>query len=167
MRCLFLLLFIVSTNALGSELCEPHPELKFFNTISGVLDIKLSEKAVSMDKLPGNLVSKPTSKIKGLTLNAEVYNEAGESYRQLTSVELDSKAFESSSILLGSESGESVEHSADNGKYFTVKELISAVETTELKTRGNTDWFGGIDVHHIYFEGLTCHQGTWVPYWGS
>jgi len=37
-----------------------------------------------------------------------------------------------------------------------VQELLRAVELTEQKTRENTEWFGGIDVHHMYFEGLFC-----------
>jgi hypothetical protein len=167
MRYTSLLMLLFSANVFGSELCEPHPELGFFNKVSGVLEIELNEDAKPMKNLPGNFVSKPGSKVVKVVLNTELYNEENDSFRELSKAELNEKAFESKTIVIGSESGESVKHSAINGKYFTTKELISAVEFTELKTRGNTDWFGGVDVHHIFFEGLACHKGIWVPFWGS
>ena len=167
MRCTFLLMLLFSADVLSSDLCEAHPELEFFNSFSGVLDIELTDEAKPMKNLPGNLISGPNSKVTRVTLSIELYNEEKDLFRALTNSELNSIAFKSEAIVIGSESGESVTHSAKNGKHFTAKELISAIEQTELKTRGNTDWFGGVDVHHIFFEGLSCHQGVWVPFWGS
>ena len=167
MKYTLLLTLLFSTNVLAADLCEPHPELEFFNSMSGILAIELTEETEAMKNLPGNSVAKPGSKIISVTLNAELYNEGKDLFRPLTSSELNSIAFESKRIVIGSESGESKEHSAKNGKHFTVQELIKAVELTEFKTRGNTDWFGGIDVHHIFFEGLSCHEGVWMPFWGS
>lgn len=167
MKYTFLLLLLFTANAFSSDLCEPHPELEFLNGISGVLEIELSEKAQPMEKLPGVFLSDSNAKIVATNLNAEYYNEQNDSFRPLTHSELNSVAFKAKKITLGSESGETIDHLAGNMKYFTVQEILKAVEVTELKTRGNTDWFGGIDVHHIYFEGLSCHQGVWIPFWGS
>lgn len=57
-----------------------------------------------------------------------------------------------------------------NKKGFTLKELMNHILTVERLSRPKTDWFGGIDAHHIYFEGLypvTDHQCTYEVHWGS
>jgi hypothetical protein len=51
-----------------------------------------------------------------------------------------------------------------------IDDLIAAIEETERRTRGNTQWFGEIDVHHVYFEGLVPAadaEGVWEIVWGS
>lgn len=60
------------------------------------------------------------------------------------------------------------EHQAPNGKNFTVGELLAAVHAHEVQTRGKAEWFGKVDDHHVYFEGL--HEepdGTFRISWGS
>lgn len=167
MRYTLILILLFSANTFASDSCEDHPELDFFNRISGVLNIELSDQAKPMKNLPGNLVAKPSSKIEKITLVTEFYNQEDDTFRALSKEELNSKAFKSKTIALSGESGEVIEYSAVNQKFFTAQELIKAIELTEFKTRANTEWFGGIDVHHIYFEGLSCHEGVWIPFWGS
>src|SRR5262249_44443192 len=61
-----------------------------------------------------------------------------------------------------------VEHRAPDGGAFTVRDLAAAIAETERQTRGGTNWFGGIDVHHVYFEGLMLDDdGVWTIGWGS
>ena len=61
-----------------------------------------------------------------------------------------------------------VEHSAPNGNSFTIQDMIIAIEVTERKSRGSSEWLGGIDVHHIYFEGIHQNEnGDWEIPWGS
>ncbi len=53
-------------------------------------------------------------------------------------------------------------------EHFTVRELLQAVEDTERQTRGKSDWFDGVDIHHVYFEGLHEEEpGIHTIYWGS
>ena len=34
--------------------------------------------------------------------------------------------------------------------------------------QGNSEWFGGVDVHHVFFEGIhLADDGVWDIYWGS
>ncbi|GAB2663226.1 hypothetical protein GCM10027088_47380 [Nocardia goodfellowii] len=64
--------------------------------------------------------------------------------------------------------GDPVEHRASNGKWFTVRDLVTAIAETERRTRQQSQWYGGVDVHHVYFEGI--HEGAdgvWEIYWGS
>jgi hypothetical protein len=103
-----------------------------------------------------------------LSFELEVFEEATGSSRSLTTAELDGVAFRGAMIRLRGQSGHVVEHRAMNGSSFTVRELIQAVVETERKTRALTHWFGGIDVHHVFFEGLRpAEGGVWEIAWGS
>ena len=68
-------------------------------------------------------------------------------------------------------SGESdvvVEIQSANGAGFTVKELAAAITETERRGRGSSEWLGGIDTHHVYFEGIELEEdGVWCINWGS
>jgi hypothetical protein len=60
------------------------------------------------------------------------------------------------------------DHASPDGMAFTIRELASAVEETERRARGSTAWFGGVDVHHVFFEGIHLDDaGTWNIRWGS
>jgi hypothetical protein len=145
-----------------------HPELEFFNSLSGKLEIELDLPAEPIAKDLLNLRASPNARIVRLELRAEVFNPDTEEFRPLTAAELDALAFRANSIPLRSEDGEVILHAAPNGSHFTVRELLRAVEETERRTRANSEWFGGVDVHHLYFEGI--HPGeddVWEIYWGS
>ena len=84
----------------------------------------------------------------------------------LTAAQLDRVVFRGSKLALASH-GSRVDH-VQADCVFTVRDLVQAIEATELQTRGNSEWFDGIDVHHVFFEGLTRDAGgDWSVYWGS
>jgi hypothetical protein len=57
---------------------------------------------------------------------------------------------------------------APNKKHFTVKELVEVVEEWERIDRPRSNWFGGVDEHHIFFEGLKVDENNVaVSLWGS
>ncbi|QEL19410.1 hypothetical protein [Limnoglobus roseus] len=145
----------------------PHPELEFFNSLTGKLEIELDTPAEPVANLL-NLQASPDARIVRLELKAEVFDRETDESRPLTPAELDGVAFRGSSILLQSEDGEPVSHAAPNGSHFTVRELLRAVEETERQTRGGSEWLGGVDVHHVYFEGIHSDDGdVWEVDWGS
>ena len=37
---------------------------------------------------------------------------------------------------------------------FTVRALFEAIAKFEAVSRPQTEWFGGVDTHHVFFEGL-------------
>jgi hypothetical protein len=142
------------------------PELAFFNKLSGILHIELTEPAQPYAPHVLNLQASPDARITSLRFDAQVF-ERGE-LRPLTEDELASIAFAAPQIRLRGDTGEEVAHDAPNGEHFTVRDLIRAVELTELRTRGSSEWLGGVDVHHIFFEGISLEQdGTWAICWGS
>ena len=61
-----------------------------------------------------------------------------------------------------------VEHSAPNGRHFSVRDMIAAAEETDRQARPTSEWFEGIDVHHVYLEGIHLEEdGLWVISYGS
>jgi hypothetical protein len=146
---------------------KSHPELEFINSLSGKLAIELDVPAARIGDLD-NLRALPEARIARLELHVEVFNRETEQFRPLTAEEYDAVAFRGKSIRLRSEDGDPVTHAAPNGSFFTVRDMMRAVEETEQQTRSNSEWFGGIDVHHVYFEGIELSDdGTWDICWGS
>lgn len=51
---------------------------------------------------------------------------------------------------------------------YTLRDLIRAIEATELRARGANHWVEGIDLHHTRFWGLAPGaDGTWRVGWAS
>ena len=52
---------------------------------------------------------------------------------------------------------------------FTVSEVVKAVEKFERVDRPKSKWFGGIDCHHVFFEGLcpNAEKNAFCIRWGS
>ncbi len=110
------------------------PELsESFEQIGGRLEIELSEPP----KRVGNLLNEqasPDATLKGLKLIPEVYDEDLDETREVTQAELDSIAYPAPVIKLCSESEEVFTFHAANGKHFTVRELLAAIEDAERKS---------------------------------
>lgn len=141
--------------------------LDFFNGLSGKLQFDLSEETKSIGNLD-NQVATPTAKINGLKLTAEVYEADQGAFRNLTPDELAFVVLESPRIQMCGESEKIISHDAPNGASFSVQDLLNAVEETERRSRDDSEWFGGVDVHHCYFEGIQRRDdGVWEICWGS
>ena len=133
--------------------------------ISGRLRIELTEPPERITPALSNQKAPPTAVIKSLRLEASLFENGN--IRELTDGELSETILERGEITLRSE-GTDVHHVSSNGSSFTLRELLQAIEETERQTRPRTEWFGGVDVHHVYFEGLhLADDGSWEIYWGS
>ena len=141
--------------------------LDFFNALSGWLDIALSEPAQPISKGMQNLAASPSARVERVSLTMRVLEDKG--LRNLTDEEWTRVVLRTPVIRMCGNDGKCVvEHGAPNGAAFTVRDLAAAIAETETQTRGETKWFGGIDVHHIYFEALTLDKdGVWFIEWGS
>ncbi len=138
--------------------------LAFLREVGGSLEVKLTEPAVKITPKLLNQKAPATAKLKSVKLDSYVFE--GEDMRPLTAVELDRVVFRGSMIEL-SGLGKPVRHTA-TGCVFTVRDVLQAVEETERQTRGASEWFEGIDVHHVFFEGLRPGDGgVWEIGWGS
>lgn len=105
---------------------KDHPELAFFNRLSAILRIELTEPPEQVAPHVLNLVASPAAKLASLYLDVKVFD--GDDGRPLTENELRSIAFAAEAIQLRGDTGEVVVHRAPNGEHFTVRDLIHAVE---------------------------------------
>jgi hypothetical protein len=157
------------------------PGFDLFNTLSGTIDVKLSEAPERIGQLL-NLKTTPSTKVLDVKWHPEIYTADDENsndnlFRPLTSEDLDLVVFDTSELYVNSHAcmhpGRMIKHEAPNGENFTVRDMIEVVAETERQTRGETEWFGGPDVHHIFFEGITeskdLYEGQpiWTLQWGS
>ena len=130
-----------------------------------ILRIKLTKPP---ERISPNLLNQralPSARIDSLYLEPSVWEN--DDFRPLTEEELDRSVFEREKLQLCGY-GDPVEHLAPDGRRFTVRDMIAAVEETERKTRHQSDWFDGIDVHHVFYEGLReVEPGLWKIDWGS
>ena len=143
--------------------------LAFFNQLSGVLVIQVSEQPHRIAPNLLNLAVSPQAKLVSLSFELAWFDEKTEEERELTPEQLDWVVLRSNGIRMRSILANDVvvEHPCPNSE-FRVKDLAEAVRKTELASRSATDWFGGIDVHHIYFAGIVfAEDGVWVIHWGS
>jgi hypothetical protein len=139
--------------------------LAFFNELSGTLRIQLSEPTERVVEELENQKATPSAVIVSLHLDATIHEN--DDFRELTDEELERVALAQTEVALGSH-GRAIRHAAPNGVHFTVRELLAAVEETERQTRGASDWFDGVDVHHVFFEGIQLgDDGVWAIRWGS
>jgi len=150
--------------------------LRFFNKLSGRLNIRLSEPPQPFSERLLNQVAPPSARIVEVSLAMQVLEDSEQGDlcdladpRDLTEEEWNRVVLRTPVIRMRGENGkEVVEHRAPDGLAFTVRDLAAAVAETERQTRGGTEWYGGIDVHHVYFEGIELEEdGVWFIAWGS
>ena len=49
-----------------------------------------------------------------------------------------------------------------------MRDALLAVAKFEKVARQTSEWFGGVDTHHIFFEGMHKDKdGCYSVYWGS
>jgi hypothetical protein len=143
--------------------------LRFFNKLSGRLDVRLSEATQPISEGLLNRAAPPAAQIEGVSLSLRVFEDIeADDFRDLTEEEWNRVVLRAPVILLCGLDERVVEHRAPDGVAFTVRDLAAAIAETERQTRGATNWFGGVDVHHVYFEGLMLDDdGVWTIGWGS
>jgi hypothetical protein len=148
--------------------------LAWFNRLSGRLRIALTEPAAPASARILNLVAPPTARLASVELQMEVYERDRDDlapvdrFRPLTDDEWARVVLRVPFIKLRGESELVVEHAAPDGHAFTTRDLSRAIEEAERQGRGASEWLGGIDVHHTFFEGIRLgSDGVWSIDWGS
>ena len=149
--------------------------LDWFNGLSGKITITLTEPARPVSERVLNLVAPKGARIATLTLVLRAYDLPPgdpERYdaepRELTSAEWARIVLPQREIRIANQGGV-VAHVAPDPAGFSTRTLAAAIERTERETRERPDaaWIGGVDVHHIYFEGLFEEEGAYGVAWGS
>jgi hypothetical protein len=137
---------------------------EFNKKFSGVLEIELTKKPKQISKYLLNVSASPNAKIKSIRFRPEIFEN--DDLVKPTKKDLANIVIKKSVITIKSDGGTAA-FDAPNGEYFTAGDLIKVIEKTERKTRKNIEWFGGIDVHHIFFEGLVNFGKYYAIHWGS
>jgi hypothetical protein len=133
--------------------------------ITGRLYVELTEPTQPITERLYNRRATDTAAITSVKLEAHVCHDDDD--RELSEEELETVAFRRPEIVMRG-LGAPVHHVAPNGAYFTVRDLLAAIEETERATRQQTSWFGGVDVHHVFFQGLYLDADeVWQISWGS
>ena len=150
-----------------SDVSVDEDALEFFNGLSGQLAVDLTEPAQSIsENLPGNLVAPAGARVKRVSLELRIFED--DDFHDLSEEDWSRVVIWGASLRLRGESGVVVEHRAPDGKAFTVRDLGEAVARTEHQGRDESEWFGGVDVHHVFFEGISLEEdGVWAICWGS
>lgn len=141
--------------------------LEFFNGLSGTLRIELTEPAQQAAPHLMNLVAPATARIKSVAMELHVYEE--EDDRELTDEEWNRVVIRAPRIGMRSVDTDEIviDHDAPDGATFTVRNLADAIAKTERESREHGEWLGGVDVHHVFFEGIELEDGVWTICWGS
>ncbi|MCB9647867.1 MAG: hypothetical protein H6730_14855 [Deltaproteobacteria bacterium] len=133
--------------------------------VGGRLEIELSEPPERITPTLVNERATPTATILSVHLDAYVFEDGH--LRPLRDEELSRVELKRPTVTLRSHGG-AVVHHAQNGRSFTVSELLAAIVKTERKTRAESTWFKGVDVHHVFFQGIhKVEEGVFDINWGS
>ena len=108
-----------------------------------------------------------TELLQPIEFNAiDIYD--GEQSHAVTDEELDEMIYPDAEITIYNDETKirTLFHN-DNG--FTARRMLANVLEFENESRQHTNWFGGIDAHHIFFEGLhwSPEDDAYIIFWGS
>jgi hypothetical protein len=147
---------------------EATDALAFFNRLSGRLHIELTEPAIRLNPRLLNLAAPAAARVTRVSFELEVHDEGD--FRPLTDEEWTRVVIEQPRIRICSLDAPpevKLDLDAPDGRAFTVRDLRDAIEETERQSRDRSRWLGGVDVHHVYFEGIFLEKGLWQIAWGS
>ena len=120
----------------------------------------------------GKLKRKFRKKVLNVTANSVSTTKHGADgefldFENLSEEELNQVGYNDSKITFHSKIKKTYE--AKNGEFFTIKELINNICKFEKEDRLEGEgWMGGIDCHHIFFEGFHLKKnGCFEIAWGS
>ena len=137
----------------------------------GNLHIEVTEPLQSI--APGLLNERaaPTARLESITFEGNTWD--GEDIHDVTEEQLATNVFQSPEINLVWSPGPGCDYlvchrDAPNGTHFTLQDIIDTIVGAETLFRPHSNWFGGIDTSHTFFEGFTRHGGhTFSIAWGS
>lgn len=140
--------------------------LAWFGLLSGTLHLTLSEAPKPMTPHVLNEIAPPDAAIEAISMTWEVYED--ETFRPLTEEEWSRLVLPEPRIEIVTLSEDRLTFEAPSPEGFSTRTLAEIVEESERQTRVRTEWFGGIDAHHVFFEGLTkAADGAYQSAWGS
>ena len=143
----------------------PTPALQ---SLSFVLAIGTTDTAPRRGSL--NRFEDPYSEITFLDAGESLtrYDETAEEHIELTRDEQAEPGYVGDTLVLESENTTRQIYNNDKG-FFTVAEVVAHIVEFERIDRPKTEWFGGIDCSHVFFEGIRLNSDgdAYRILWGS
>ena len=154
--------------------CGPTPMLR---SVTFVAHVETTNTSPQQGMLL-NRFEEPDSEIVSLHAGPiERFDRALNEHIELTRDELQQPGFIGSELPLESiwkaRDGRTVAETRRTYKthkgFFTVSEVVKAVEKFDRVDRPKSKWFGGVDCHHVFFEGLcpNAEKNAFCVCWGS
>jgi hypothetical protein len=145
--------------------------IPLINKLSFVLQVEVVEADLSRQPALPNIMMTRASRIGAVSIDkagVNLYDKESGDFTPLTQAQLDQVAYDQPEITFTSETKPSVTVNAPAGKScFTVNDILDAIAAFEQYDRPSTDWFGGPDCHHVFFEGMESTPDGWYIAWGS
>ena len=119
-----------------------------------------------------NQFVKPGTELKSVSI-PNIQKFVDDEIVDLTVDELSEVCYEGKEITLVEEKSQfhkGFSKTFRNEDGFTVRQMFDNVEDFEMEARPLSNWFDGIDCHHVFFEGFNKIDGTDNHYticWGS
>ena len=139
------------------------------NKISFTLDVETSADAVLVKNLV-NRFERPESRVVAVSIHDVDYFDGGDMRPIAPDVLRRKIAFVGDTLTLhnGRDRRPLAQTFAAPNGYLTVYEMLRCIEAFEMRARPQTDWFGGVDCHHTFFEGMHRRaDGAYSVSWGS
>ena len=137
----------------------------------GNLHVEVTEPLLSIAPCLLNEHATPTARLESVTFEGTTWD--GEDIHEVTEEQLAANVFNSPEINLVWSPGPGcdylvVHRDAPNGTHFTLQDIIDTIVGAETLFRPHSDWFGGIDTSHTFFEGFSrLGDHTFSISWGS
>ena len=140
------------------------------SNLSATLDLQFSTPAVPI----GNLLNERHESESRLLavgfgrLEAFADKDKDEDFRDVTRAELDATVTEQTVLVCKpdlSRNAPCLVYKNDRG--WRVRDVLAVVLDIERRTRSMTEWFGGIDAHHVMLDGIFIVDGRMTVMWGS
>jgi hypothetical protein len=145
--------------------------IPLINKLSFVLQVEVVEADLSRQPTLPNIMMTRASRIGAVSIDkagVNLYDKESGDFTPLTHAQLDQVAYDQPEITFTSETKPSFTVNAPAGKScFTVNDILDAIAAFEQYDRPSTDWFGGPDCHHVFFEGMHVTPEGWYIAWGS
>lgn len=145
--------------------------------ISFSLSIELDIPPAPMGGRLMNLAADRKAKLKNITVDSiyrngpcgsESSSDEDGDFKEFTEKELNTLViYKGSKICFkNGDVKKSYEFKSDK---VTIKEFVDAIVDFEKLSRQQSKWFGGVDCHHTFFEGIesTEEDGVYEINWGS
>ena len=162
---------ITSPNPLPVVSFDIAPFLKKLNDASLILNCKLSEETVQI--APGSMLlnecALPDATLEACLVDScGIWDDSTNEHTPMKDAELSEVVFAAATFSFNTISEEVVTFETTSSAGFTLQDIFFCIAAAELTTRGQTEWFGGIDTSHCFLEGIQLLQGSvFGCFWGS